>query len=569
MRECDSIKDARDICFEKCIRGLGFMSHYLCSSDKRQGDKRRKSYKAVSSAIGNLKALRNISSKMTLKRIKSCIRGLKGFKVQDKKAGIVSPYWGLFTQMEDKLPSKYVERIRRVIYLEDFGDICKPTSVIIKLKPKDYIKVSNRWVRAIKIKGVTNRIEMIKKERVRHIRLLGNGNIPFLIPCTNPDGTKEDFRFDVGEPYRAKKFRSVINEVVLTEYALSQGRAVMIPIGMGIYEDKELLYKGEPIGFSIWGVEHPEDIRSGDELDARFFCMLDEIEAASSKEKAWKLFQKALRWVRKHNARIIAEVRKNHDTGLVHYEVHFNNTILFDNSVTIADWEEGAHRCNLTREQFLDGIIADLVRLVEHCCSEERVYRQYYERLCGAGREIPVYKAVNYFMYYFREDEVNQDEREELQTLQEKLLTESEEKADLIEKFVGKLILTIFGKGHFGRGIDWKDVARPFMSGFSDDEPKWQAGATTTFDPKLFVQKGEWPYGRKKKQPTKTIGRAEEAIYEGRFEDAIKIYENILGYMRRRKRDFDGYIHHNLASLYFALRRDEEAKRHFKIKTFP
>ena len=543
------------------------MSYYFCASDRRQGDKGRDLDKAVSSPLDNLKALRNVSSKITLKEIKLCIGGIKGFKVLDKGEGIGSPYWGLFAQMENKLSSKYFDRIRRVVYLEDSGDISKPTSVIIKLEPKDYIKVNNRWVRAIKIKGVTNRIEMIKKGRARHIRLLGDGNIPFLIPCTNPDGTKEDFRFDVGEPYRAKRFRSVINEVVLTEYALSQGRAVMIPIGMGIYEDSELLYKGEPIGFSIWGVEHPEDVRSGDELDARFFCMLDEIEAASSKEKVWEVFQKGLRWVRKHNARIIEEVRKNHDTGLVHYEVHFNNTVFFGNSVTIADWEEGAHRCNLTREQFLDGIVADLVRLVERCCSEERVYRQYYERLLQrTGGRIPVYETVNYFMYYFQGNEVNEDEREELQALQEKLLMESEEKVDLIERLVGKLIFTIFGKGHFGKGIDWEDVARPFRRGFSAENPKWQAEATTTFDPKLFVQKGEWPYGKKKRQPTKAIGRAEEAIYEGRFEDAIKIYENILGYMRRRKRDFDSYIHHNLASLYFALRQDEKAKRHFEVK---
>ena len=53
--------------------------------------------------------------------------------------------------------------------------------------------------------------------------------------CDNM-GAREDFRFDVGEPYRAKRFRSVINEVVLTQYALLRGRAVMVPIGMGISE---------------------------------------------------------------------------------------------------------------------------------------------------------------------------------------------------------------------------------------------------------------------------------------------------------------------------------------------
>jgi hypothetical protein len=510
---------------------------------------------------------------MILKEIKSCIGSLKGLKVQNKNAGIVSPYWGLFVQIANKLPSKYLERIRRVIYLKHFGDISKPTSVIIKLDPKDYIKVSNRWVRAIKIKGITNRIAAVKKGKLRHIRLLGQGNIPFLLPYTNPDGTKEDFRFDVGEPYRAKRFRSVINEVVLSQYALSRGRAVMVPIGMGIYEDNELLYKGEPIAFSIWAVEHPDDSRYGDELDAGFFHMLDEIEVATSKEERWKVFQESLSWMRQHHAQIIAEMRKNHDIGLVHYEVHFNNTIFFDNSLTIADWEEAAHRYKLTRCQFLDSIVVDLVRLIEHCCSEERVYRQYYNRLswlaAESGIEIPVFQTVNYFMYYFHENEVNQDDREKLQSLQEKLLTERKENADLTERLVGKLILPVFDRGHFGKGINWKDVARPFMPGFSDDNPIWQPEATTTFDPKLFVQKGEWPYGKKKKHPTKAIRRAEEAIYEGRLEDAIKIYENILRYGHKRNRDFDSYIHHNLASLYFVFRQDKKAKTHFALKTFP
>ncbi len=537
-----------------------------------QGDKGGESHKVASSPIGNLKVLRNVSSKMTLKEIKSCLVGLTGFKIQNKSDGIVSPYWGLFVQIENKLPSKYLDKIRRVIYLKDFGNISKPTSAIIKLDPEDYIKVHNRWVRAIKIKGVSNRIVLIKKGKLRHIRLLGNGNIPFLIPYTNPDGTIEDFRFDVGEPYRAKRFRSVINEVVLTQYALSQGRAVMLPIGMGIYEDNELLYKGEPIAFSLWGIEHPDDSRSGDELDARFFHMLDEIEVATSKEDMWKVFQEAISRMRQHHAQIIAEMRKNHDIGLVHYEVHFNNTFFFDNSLTIADWEEGAHRHNLSRCQFLDSIVADLVRLIENCSSEERVYRQCYNRLswlaAESGIKIKVFQTANYFMYYFQENEVNQDDRQKLQSLQEKLLTARRGKAGLIERLVGKLILPLFGRGHFGKGINWKDVARPFMPGFSDDDPIWQAEATTTFDPKLFVQKGGWPYGRKKKHPTKAIHRAEEAIYEGRFEDAIKIYEGILRYGHKRNRNFDSYIHHNLASLYFALRQNRKAKTHFDLKAF-
>jgi len=525
----------------------------------------------ASSPVGNLRVLRSVCSKMTLKKIKSCIEGLKGFKVQNKRPGIVSPYWGLFARTASKLPSKYLEKIRRVIYLKHFGDISKPTSVVIKLDPKDYIKVNNRWVRAIKIKGITGRIAMIKKGKLRHIRLLGEGNIPFLLPYTNPDGTIEDFRYDVGEPYRAKRFRSVIKEVVLSQYALSRGRAVMVPIGVGIYEDDELLYKGEPIAFSIWGVEHPEDSRFGDELDARFFNMLNEIEVAASKEEMWKVFQESLWWMRRHHAQIIAEMRKIHDIGLVHYEIHFNNTLFFDNSLTIADWEEAAHRSNLTRCQFLDSIVVDLVRLIEHCCSEERVYRQYYNRFswlaAEAGIRIPVFQAVNYFMYYFHENEINQDDREKLQSLQEKLLTECNKRADLIKRVVGKLILTLFGRGHFGKGINWKDVARPFMPGFSDDNPIWQPEAATTFDPKLFVQKGGWPYGKKKKHPTKAIRRAEEAIYEARFEDAMRIYEDILRYGHNRNRSFDSYIHHNLASLYLVLRQDKKAETHFYLSS--
>ena len=84
-----------------------------------QGDKGGESHKVASSPVGNLKVLRNVSSKMTLKEIKSCLVGLTGFKIQNKCNRVVSPYWGLFVQIENKLPSKYLEKIRRVIYLED------------------------------------------------------------------------------------------------------------------------------------------------------------------------------------------------------------------------------------------------------------------------------------------------------------------------------------------------------------------------------------------------------------------------------------------------------------------
>ena len=116
---------------------------YVCISVS-QGNKGGESYKVVSSPFGNLKILRNVSSKRTLRQIKSCIRSLKGLKIQSKNTRIVSPHWGLFIQTKNKLPSKYLEKIRRVIYLKDFGDISKPTSAIIKLDPKDYIKVHNR-----------------------------------------------------------------------------------------------------------------------------------------------------------------------------------------------------------------------------------------------------------------------------------------------------------------------------------------------------------------------------------------------------------------------------------------
>ena len=533
-------------------------------------DKSGESHRMASLPSGNLKVLRSVCSKMTLKEIRSCIRSLKGFKVQNKRAGIVSPYWGLFAHIEDKLTRKYLEKICRIIYLEDFGDISKLTSVVVKLGPKDFFMVNNRWVRSIKIKGITDRILRIKKGEIRHIRVLGGGNIAYLIPITNPDGTTEDFRYDVGEPYRAKRFRSVINEVVLSQYALSHSRAVMVPIGMGIYQDQELLYKGEPIAFSIWGVEHPRDLRFADELDARYYRMLDEMGVATSIGQMHKALQNALLWLHRRHAQIIAEMRINHDIGLVHYEVHFNNVLFFGNSLTIADWEEAAHRSNLSRCQFFDGVIADLVRLIEHCCSEEQVYRRHYNRLrrlaAESGINITDFHTVNYFMYYFHQNEVSQDEREQLQSLQEKLLTECEEKADLIERLVGKLIGTVFGSGCFGKGINWKDVARPFMPGFSDDNPIWHSQSSTTFDPRLFIQKGQWPYGKKKKHPTKAISQAEEAIYQGRFEDAIRVYENILRYGHKRSRSLGRYIQHNLASLYFALGQDGKAKKYFDLR---
>ena len=520
--------------------------------------------------LDNLRVIGNVSSKMAMEQIKSCLRSLHDFTIQTKGGEAVSPYWGFFVHIANRLPTAYLRKIHEVVYLKHFGEVLKPTSTIIEFDPKDYTPINNRWIRAIKIKGITNRIEMVKKGKLRHIRFLGLGNIPFLLPYTNPDGTTEDIRFDVGEPYRAKRFRSVLNEVVHTQYAFLQGRAVMVPIGMGIYENIELLYKGEPIAFSIWGIEHPEDVRSADELDAGFFHMLDMSEISSSKEEKWRVFTQALTCMRRHHAQIIAEMRKSHDIGLVHHEVHFNNTLFRDNSLTILDWEEAAHRCNLTKRQFLDSVVIDLVRLIENCCSEEMVYRQHYNRVFlleeDSRIQIPAFQTTNYFMHYFHEDEVTAVQRDQLHSLQEKLLTESHERTDLAERLVSKLALTVFGKGRFGKGINWKDAARPFRSGFSDLDAVWQPERTTTFDPKLFVQKGGWPYGKKIRHPTKTIRRAEEAIYEGRFEDAIEVYENILCYGYKRNRHFDSYIHHNLASLNFALRQDKKAKTHFELR---
>ena len=232
--------------------------------------------------------------------------------------------------------------------------------------------------------------------------------------------------------------------------------------------------------------------------------------------------------------------------------------------------EEAAHRSNLTRYQFLDSVVIDLVRLIENCCSEEMIYHQHYNEAFlfakDSGKAIPSFPTVNYFMYYFHENEVSQDDRDELQYLQGKILTESQQKIDIIENLLRKIVFNLFSKGNFGKGIDWKDFAQPFMSGFSDEDPQWQPQTTTSFDPKLFVQKGVWPYGKKKRHPTKAIHRAEEAIYEGRFQDAIKVYENIICYGHKRNRDFDNYIHHNLASLYLVLCQDGEAKQNFELR---
>jgi hypothetical protein len=93
-------------------------------------------HKVASSPVDNLKVLRNVSSKMTLKQIKSCIGNLEGFKIQNNDNGIVSPYWGFFALVARRLPDKYLDKIREVVGLKHFGDISKPTSVIIKFDPK-------------------------------------------------------------------------------------------------------------------------------------------------------------------------------------------------------------------------------------------------------------------------------------------------------------------------------------------------------------------------------------------------------------------------------------------------
>ena len=114
----------------------------------------------------NLRVLRNVSSKMAMSQIKSCIRSLHDFTIQTKEDETVSPYWGFFIHIANRLPATYLRRIREVVYLRHFGDVLKPTSIIVKFDPKDYTQINNRWIRAIKIKGITNRIGMVKKGRI-------------------------------------------------------------------------------------------------------------------------------------------------------------------------------------------------------------------------------------------------------------------------------------------------------------------------------------------------------------------------------------------------------------------
>lgn len=500
---------------------------------------------------------------MSLAAIKECIAALDGLQIRAANRGHLSPYWGLFEPVVGKLEPRVAERIADVVTLFHPGDRPRPEKTVLTLGSADQFEIGGRHVRAIKLKGISPRLLAVGRGEVRHIRLLGRGDIPTLVPYLNPAGEERFVTFDVGEPYCAKKFRSVLNETVIVAEAWRRGCAVAVPLGLGIYEDPALFFKGEPVGFSIWGVEHPEDERFDEQWRARFKADCAGIAHAADAQTRAVILLDSVRWTRRRLSGLLREARRYHAAGFVHHELQFDNHAYCGESLSVLDWEEAAHCTQLSRAQFLESVLIDLYKLVCYCGVLEREYGSAIERHALAREHLDrELLHTNWFIHYF--ESPGSAIAAKLAALLPMDIRDGAARG-AFRSAVYPLIESLYAGLAFGPGLDWVQVARPFEDGFSAAAPRWRPEASTTFDPRLFVKKGNRAPGSDALvQPSAEIADAEKAIHTGCFADAVDIYARLL-----EADDGDGmhrqYISHNLAALCLALRRDAEAERYFQM----
>lgn len=506
--------------------------------------------------------LPGLSYRMTPAQIAECLDGCPELRVQPPyPSSSVTPYWGLFSESAAALPAQVRERIARAVNLLDFGDIERAEKTILRLSPDDVIAFGDRTVRAIKLKGISPRLSAIKAGEARHVRLPGRGDIPILVPYLTPAGTVREVPYDVGEPYGAKRFRSVATEIAITRIAAQHGCRVLVPLGFGIYRDADLRFKGEPAAFSIWALEHSDDERFDAQWRQRFARETGELQHLAERDpvECRRRFRLAFEWVRDRLEAILAAAARYHRAGLVHHEPQFDNHGCYGETPTVMDWEEAAHCSQLTRPQFAESALIDVFKLICYCCAYEQEYVDLARRI-GIGRE-PGQARHNWFAACF--GALNPATTARLAALLPLRLGDvpgriafREAVLPLVEERCNDLA--------FGSGIDWDDVARPFSPGFSADAPTWQPGASTTFDLRLYVRKGArgLPGSDRIVHPSEPIREAEEALYEGRFSEARDRYERILA-QEPAAGPHRPYLNHNLASLCFALREDAAAKAWF------
>ena len=503
-----------------------------------------------------------LSSRMTPTQVEACIDLCPGLRLQPPYPGSsVAPHWGLFDEPAAALPPPVRERITRAVNLQDAGDIERPEKTTLRLAPDAVVPIGDRIVRAIKLKGISPRLSAIKRGAARHVRLPGRGDIPILVPYLTPAGTVREVPYDVGEPYGAKRFRSVVTEIAITRIADRDGCRVLVPLGFGIYRDADLRFKGEPAAFSIWGLEHSDDERFDAQWRQRFARDCDDLQGLAAIDPVCyrRRFDVAFGWVRDRLEAILAAAARYHRAGLVHHEPQFDNHGFYGDTPTVMDWEEAAHCSKLTRAQFAESVLIDVFKLICYCCAYEQEYADLAERM-GVGRETGR-SPHNWFTAYF--GTLDAGITAGLRALLPLRLGEVRGRGAFREAVL-PLVEERCTDLAFGGGIDWDDVARPFSSGFSADAAAWQPGASTTFDLRLYVRKGSrgLPGSDRIVHPSEPIREAEDALSDGRFTEARDRYERIVA-QEPAAGVHQAYLHHNLASLCFALHEDAAAKAWF------
>ena len=222
-------------------------------------------------------------------------------------------------------------------------------TVIIPLQSP--LEIEGKTIYALRLKGVYPQA----KEGLVLPYKEGNGFVSYLLPVTGKDiisSTTERTDFSAQGSMNLKRLKSE----VLTALELGPNRTDML-LGFGTYED--LQYNGQPVGFSVYGMERKDDVRVLTYLKTKYG---ERMSHDREERPRWAIIPPTSTILAQNTGRLLREM---HEIGLIHGYPHLGNYGILDpQQCRLLDLDTAVRMSTIPAEQRAAFIYLDLARVI-------------------------------------------------------------------------------------------------------------------------------------------------------------------------------------------------------------
>jgi len=505
-----------------------------------------------------LALLHKINSRMNVDQIKSSFASVPGLEIQNgNDMSRTEPFWGIFKERVAGFKEVHLERVKRIINLDDFGDVFLPEKSFFALPESDFFAAAGHTIRSIKVKGISPHLLPVALGQRRHLRNSGYGNVPYLEQNVGPTGERTATLNMVGQPYGGKIVRTTFNELILTECQLISNQRTMVPLAAGFLQNQRLCFKGEPIAFLVLGLPSPSDRRVSDGIFESHNRLSKAVFGPSTTVTARTIGHALnLEWPQMHArlSRFLGELAQQHRSGFIHGAATLGNIGEHENDCYFVDWEASAHADQLSKEQFLGSAASELLSALDYCTQVEfdlmGEFVNSIERLYGVT--ISPRPADQWIRHYFAGCDLHESELAKLDQLFP--LTSNDPRANQFIDLIQPILARTIEIQDYGAGQDWSDLGIPFEDCDtlrSEEVPHEHQ----TVEFRLFVPFGLAHFGDTfQDHPHQAIKKVEEDIHAGEFDAARAKYLEMLSL--EELAPYRNYLLYNVAVIYFRERQD-------------